>query len=59
MAIIRCHECGKTFERNTWDEAKLALSGHVMSRRDHYNKRWAKGVLLGANVGSGLWGDHK
>lgn len=70
---VICSECGKSFyDKEVPDKTVPArmkkkrliskwkqLAGHIMRSNDHRDKKWAKEFLLGANVGTGLFGDFK
>lgn len=66
---IKCRECGKIFHDKLSPDNRMhrryiitafkQLAGHIMRSRNHKNKKWAKAFLLGANVGTGLFGDFK
>lgn len=57
--IVVCDECGKRFKGrinkygkhvSRWDQ----LAGHILRRRDHYNKRWALKYLKEHKKKTGL-----
>lgn len=53
-----CFECGKVFygywKNTSYVSATKQLAGHILSSKDHYDKRWARHYIYDNTHRNGL-----